>query len=59
MTILFNTALSLAYYKVQIAGEKPAGSHGKKKTAANELRQTLELSEKFKGRVPIMETLDR
>jgi len=58
MTILFNTALSLKYYKVQIAGEKPAGSHGKKKTAAIELRSTLELSERFNGRVPLMETLD-
>ena len=59
MTILFDTALNLHYYKVQIAGEKPSGSHGRKTAAGKELRATLEHSNQFQGRVPMLETLDR
>ena len=59
MTVLLETALSLHYYKVQFMGEKPPGSHGKKKQKVMQLRATLETSILFRGRVPEIATLDK
>ena len=59
MATLFETALQLLYYKIQFGRVKPPGSHGKKAHATAELRETLEMSDYFKGRVPSADTIDK
>ena len=59
MATLFETALQLLYYKIQFGHVKPPGSHGKKAHATAELRETLEMSDYFKGRVPSADTIDK